>query len=75
MIAKGVTASIETNIRSADTLLKKELDKTMRKFQRKNPDFAQAYEDARIIVDLGGGKTALPVDPTPAPAKPADGVK
>ena len=73
--AKGVTAGIDTDIRSADALLRTELDKTMRKFQRKNPDFAQAYADARMIMDLGGGKTALPVNPTPAPAKVAEAVK
>jgi hypothetical protein len=75
VIAKGVTASIDANIRSADALLKKELDKTMRKFQRKNPDFAQAYADARIIVDLGASKTAAPVNPLPLPAKTAEVVK
>ena len=75
VLAKGVTGGIEADIKSADALLKTEFDKTMRKFQRKNPDFAQAYADARIIVDLGGGKTAAPVNPLPIPAKTAEVVK
>ena len=67
VMGKGVTGTIETGTKSADALLKLELDKAMRKFKRKNPDFAEAYANARIIVDLGGGQQppAPPTPPTP----------
>ena len=68
VMSKGVTGSIATDIQSADALLKLELDKAMRKFKRKNPDFAEAYANARIIVDLGGGQQP-PAPPAP-PAAP-----
>ena len=55
VMGKRVTGGIEADVKSADALLKNELDKAMRKFKRKAPDFAKAYADARIIVDLGGG--------------------
>jgi hypothetical protein len=62
---KQVTTRIETNTKEADALLRDELDKSMRKFKRKAPDFAKAYADARIIVELGSAPA-----PKPAPPKP-----
>jgi len=44
----------------ADLLLRNELDKAMRKFKRKEPDFAKAYADARIIIELGCGGATTP---------------
>lgn len=52
---KGVTGDIDVDVRSAMTLLKKQIDKSMRKVKRKNAVFFNAYDSARIIVDLGGG--------------------
>ena len=61
-----VTGDIKTDTASADALLKLQLDKAMRKFKRKNPEFFNAYTSARIIVNLGGGNST----PTPPPAQP-----
>ena len=64
---KGVTGDIKTDVAAADQLLKTQLDKAMRKWTRKNPGFATAYQNARIIVDLGSGGTppTPPQPPTP----------
>ena len=72
VMGKQVTGGIEADTKSADLLLKNELDKAMRKFKRKEPDFAKAYGDARIIVDLGGGGAVpqKPVTPTEKSAAP-----
>ena len=70
--AKGVTGGITADFQSGDALLKKEIDKGMRKFRRKNPQFAQEYADARIIVDLGGGKSAAPGEAQSEPGKPGE---
>ena len=67
VLGKQVTGNIDASIKSADFLLKNELDKAMRKFKRKEPDFAKAYADARIIVELGGGGAAAQKPATPAP--------
>jgi hypothetical protein len=40
----------------ADNLLKNELDKLMLRFRKSNPEFYNAYANARSVVDLGGGK-------------------
>jgi len=69
VLAKGVTGQIAADTQSADALLKSELDKAMRKFKRKNPEFAGAYENARIIVNLGGEQQETPPTPTPVPPK------
>lgn len=63
VMGKQVTLGIETTTKTADGLLKDELDKAMRKFKRKAPDFAQAYADARIIVELGGAAAPKPAAP------------
>ena len=70
VMGKRVTGTIETDTKSADALLKLELDKAMRKFKRKNPDFAEAYANARIIVDLGGGQQPPPPTPPAPPQTP-----
>lgn len=70
--AKGVTGDIATDTRAADRLLKAQLDKAMRKFKRKNADFATAYANARVIVNLGGGGGGSPTPtPPPGPVPPA----
>ena len=70
--AKGVTGGIAADFQSGDALLKTELDKGMRKFRRKHPEFAQEYANARIIVDLGGGKSAAPGEAQPEAGKPGE---
>lgn len=60
---EGVTQAIDTTIRAADWLLKDELDKAMRSFKRKAPDFATACADARIIGELSGGAATKPAVP------------
>ncbi len=67
----SVTAAIATDLRAGSDLLKGELDRVMRKFERSAPAFYQAYRDARVIVDLHGHKDPAatpgpgPVTPTP----------
>ncbi len=66
---KQVTGNIAHDETTADDLLKRELDRSMRKFAKKNPDFFGEYTTARMIIDLGsgGGKDEPPATPPPAP--------
>lgn len=64
---KGVTGDIGLDTASAMTLLKKQIDKAMRKFKRKNPEFFNAYTSARLIVDLGGGHAEDDAEENPTP--------
>ncbi|MEO7934094.1 MAG: hypothetical protein ABIT76_13150 [Chthoniobacterales bacterium] len=66
VVGAGVTGNILLDTTSGMTLLTKQLDKAMRKFKRKNPEFFNAYTSARIIVDLGGGHADNSGE-TPAP--------
>ena len=65
---KEATGNIAEDEETADTLLKKELDKTMVKFKTKNAAFAGEYASARMIIDLGTRQDKAPATP---PAKPA----
>ena len=51
---KEVTGEIAADEETADRLLERELDKTMRKFKTKNGPFFGEYKSARMIIDLGG---------------------
>jgi hypothetical protein len=43
--------------KQANSLLKNQLDKLMVRYKKTNPDFYNAYVSARVVADLGGGKT------------------
>lgn len=65
-----VAAEIARDVAAGMLLLKAELDKAMRKFERKSPAFFQTYQDARSIIDLGHGlapELAAPVPPKTSP--------
>ena len=61
---KGATRAIAVNTRKAQTLMKKKVDPTVAFLAPDHPAFAQAYRDARIIVDRGRGPAA-PEDADP----------
>jgi hypothetical protein len=68
---KDVTGDIAADEKTADAILNKELDKAMKKFKVKNPDFFNEYTSARMIIDLGhgpkeNGGTTPPAGPPPA---------
>lgn len=63
----GVTGDIDLDVKAAMLLLNKQLDKALRKFKRKNAEFFNAYTSARIIVDLGGGRSDPEALPKPTP--------
>lgn len=78
--AKGVTKEATKDIQaleeSADALLKDELDRSMRKQKKKNPQFFGEYSSARMIINLGTrhektteGTTTTVSDATPPPAR------
>lgn len=68
---KDVTGDIATDEKTADGILKKELDKTMKKFRVKNAPFFNEYTSARMIIDLGerheksGGTSTPPAGSPP----------
>ena len=68
----SVTAAIAADLRAGSELLKAELDRALRKFERKSPAFYQAYRDARVIVDLHGHpeEPAAPAGGGGSPATP-----
>ena len=55
---KGATRAIATTVSQAQTLLDEEIDPTVDFLSADQPAFAQAYRDARIIVDQGSGPSA-----------------
>lgn len=67
-IAKGsaATRSLEARFQTADTILNKRLDKLVVRFKTSAPDFYNAYQTARSIVDIPGSHKAN-ATPTPAP--------
>jgi hypothetical protein len=50
---KEVTSDIAEDEDAADELLKKQLDRSMRKFKTTEPSFFGEYTSARMIIDLG----------------------
>lgn len=56
-----------SNLRST---LRRQLDRQMTSFKRKQPEFYAGYLVARVIVDRGGSGTANKPTPAPAPAPP-----
>lgn len=50
---KEATGNIAEDEGTTDKLLKKELDRTLRKFKTKNAAFFGEYTSARMIIDLG----------------------
>lgn len=76
---KEARVNIEEVEASADALLKEELDRSMRKQKRKNPQFFGEYTSARMIIDLGtrhekknggpdaGGSGSATATPPPKP--------
>ena len=62
---KEATGDIVTDEATADRLLKKELDGSMRKFKSKNPAFFGEYTSGRMIIDLGVQHEKKPEAPQP----------
>ena len=54
---KGAGRAIATGVKKAQTLLAKRIDPTVAFLAPDQPRFAEAYRDARIIVDRGHGPT------------------
>lgn len=57
-----------SNLRST---LRRQLDRQMTSFKRKQPEFYAGYLTARVIVDRGGNGGQAKPSPAPAPAPPA----
>jgi hypothetical protein len=55
-MSKSATTAIGGLFKDTDAILKNKLDKLILSFRITNPDFYTNYLNARIIVDLGGGK-------------------
>ena len=64
---KSATNQLPAALLANDRTLERQLDKLMEKYRVTNPDFYQAYQVARIIVDIG----AHPNKPAKAATKPA----
>ncbi|MDI9366043.1 MAG: hypothetical protein QM541_13885 [Flavobacterium sp.] len=56
---KTVRANITKYFKEADSLLLNQLDNLITVLKTKAPDFYDAYQAARIIVDLGGGSKGV----------------
>jgi hypothetical protein len=69
--AKVSTGNISDVFKSLDKLLKEEIDELMLPFQFTQPDFYNAYRNARIIVNYSGRGKAK----AEAPVVPAEGQK
>lgn len=58
---KGATTEIDKLVRETMTLLKRRIDRQMRKWAKSHPLFYRHYRDARIIIDVRGKKAVLQV--------------
>ena len=74
---KGATDLIPTALLANDRTLERQLDKLMERYRNTQPVFFQAYQAARVIVDIGAhpSQTEEPPAPTasaplPPPAQP-----
>jgi len=63
-VSKVSTSNISDVYKSLSKLLKDEIDELMLPFQFTQPDFYNAYKNARIIVNYSGRGKAKPDDPT-----------
>lgn len=70
-VGSGSTATkqMDDEFHAADAVLEDQLDMLMPQFKAANPTFVADYQNARIIVDSGGGK-AKAKTPTPPPPSP-----
>jgi hypothetical protein len=62
-VAKVSTGNISEVFTSLDKLLKDEIDELMLPFQFSQPDFYNAYKNARIIINYSGRGKAKPEIP------------
>jgi len=63
---KTATENLDREFDEFDNILDNRMDPLILKFQANKPDFVRDYNNARIIVDSGGGaKPAPPTPPTP----------
>jgi hypothetical protein len=64
---KTVTEQMDGEFKAADAVLKDQMDKLVPQFKSANAAFVADYQNARIIVDSGGGgkKPAPPTPPNP----------
>ena len=67
-IAEGsaATTNLASQFNAADTVLGKRMDKLVWQFKDSAPEFFNAYQTARSIVDSGGSRTSRKNN-TPAP--------
>ncbi len=65
--SSAATQTLQAQFAEADTILNKRLDKLVYQFKESAPDFFNAYQTARSIVDLRGSRKTNDT-PTPAPA-------
>jgi hypothetical protein len=57
---KTVRANMNSYFKEANSLLEKQLDNLILVVKPKNKDLYEAYQAARNVIDLGGGKTETP---------------
>ncbi|MCL6101073.1 MAG: hypothetical protein M1292_01070 [Bacteroidetes bacterium] len=65
--SKVSTENIDGVFKAQDKLLKERIDALVEPFQFSQPDFFNAYRNARIIVDYVGRGKAVPVTPVANP--------
>ncbi|MEK7719031.1 MAG: hypothetical protein AAB347_05390, partial [Bacteroidota bacterium] len=66
-ISKVSTGNIDGVFKAQDKLLKDQIDALVQPFQFSQPDFFNAYKNARNIVDYSGRGKAVPVSPLASP--------
>jgi len=67
-ISKVSTGNIDGVFKAQDKLLKDQIDVLVQPYQFSQPDFFNAYKNARYIVDYTGRGKAVPVTPASSPA-------
>jgi len=66
-ISKVSTGNIDGVFKAQDRLLKEEVDSLMEPFRFSQPDFYNAYRNARSVVDYNGRAKTVPVTPEAIP--------
>ena len=62
-ISKVSTGNIDGIFKAQDKLLRDQIDALVQPYQYSQPDFFNAYKNARYIVDYAGRGKAAPVTP------------
>jgi len=66
-ISKVSTGNIDGVFKAQDKLLKEQVDSLMEPFRFSQPDFYNAYRNARSVVDYNGRAKTVPVAPEAIP--------